>query len=141
MSAFERHSRTEDGVDLPYLVWRLPAPCRMVSSALLGGGIGPRYWVLNAQVAHRYDRLDPVDHLLELAERVGLSGDGVGLLTAADVGRAGDDLRRRRPSGRHGRRPGADLGRGPAGVTDEVYPPPRCTRRARSTSSPSCPGR
>jgi adenosylcobinamide amidohydrolase len=81
----ELHARTEDGLDLPYLVWRIPTPCRMVSSAVLGGGIGERSWILNAQVRPGYDRLDPVDHLLELAERAGLSGAGVGLLTAADV--------------------------------------------------------
>ncbi len=81
----ERHTRAEDGLDLPFLVWRLPASRRMISSAMLGGGIGPRSWVLNAQVRPGYDRLDPVDHLLELAERVGLTGHGVGLLTAADV--------------------------------------------------------
>lgn len=81
----ERHTRTEDGLDLPFLVWRLPGPRRMISSAMLGGGIGPRSWVLNAQVRPGYDRLDPVDHLLELADRAGLTGAGVGLLTAADV--------------------------------------------------------
>jgi adenosylcobinamide amidohydrolase len=81
----ERHCRIEDGLELPFLVWRLLAPRRTISSAMLGGGIGPRSWVLNAQVRPGYDRLDPVDHLLELAERAGLTGSGVGLLTAADV--------------------------------------------------------
>jgi adenosylcobinamide amidohydrolase len=81
----ERHARAEDGLDLPYLVWRLPTPCRVVSSAVLGGGIGERAWILNAQVRHGYDRLDPAEHLRELAEATGLRGEGVGLLTAADV--------------------------------------------------------
>jgi len=76
MTVPERHTRIEDGLELPYLVWRLPAPCRMVSSAMLGGGIGPRAWILNAQVRPGYDRLDPIDHLLELADLAELRGGG-----------------------------------------------------------------
>ncbi|MGZ4694984.1 MAG: adenosylcobinamide amidohydrolase [Acidimicrobiales bacterium] len=79
------HTRAEAGLDLPYLVWRLPSPCRVVSSAVLGGGIGTRRWVLNAQVQPGYGRLDPAEHLLELAAAADLDGPGVGLLTAADV--------------------------------------------------------
>jgi adenosylcobinamide amidohydrolase len=122
MAVPERHSRTEDGLDLPFLVWRLPSPLRMVSSALLGGGIGLRSWVLNAQVAHGYDRLDPIDHLLELAARVGLSGDGVGLLTAADVdaqvASTDDDVRLVATVGV--RVP--TWAAAPVGVDDEVFP-------------------
>lgn len=82
----ERFDRREDGLDLPYLVWRLPAEARVASSAVLGGGIGPRRWILNAQVRPGYDRLDPAQHLTELAATTGLPpGSGVGLLTAADV--------------------------------------------------------
>jgi len=77
--------RTEEGLDLPYLVWRFPAPCRVVSSAILGGGLGTRRWILNAQVKAGYGRLDPAEHLTELATAVDLAGPGVGLLTAADV--------------------------------------------------------
>jgi len=78
--------RTENGLDLPYLVWRLPAGTRVVSSAVHGGGIGPRRWILNAQVEPGYRRLDPAEHLVELAVTAGLDPDqGVGLLTAADV--------------------------------------------------------
>ncbi|MFD9124206.1 adenosylcobinamide amidohydrolase [Kitasatospora sp. NPDC059571] len=57
----------------------------MVSSAVLGGGIGARGWVLNAQVRPGYARLDPDRHLAELAEAEGLTGPGVGLMTAAEV--------------------------------------------------------
>ncbi|AVH99908.1 adenosylcobinamide amidohydrolase [Streptomyces sp. WAC00288] len=57
----------------------------MVSSAVLGGGIGEREWVVNAQVPPGYDRLDPVAHLRELAAGAGLPGPGVGLMTAASV--------------------------------------------------------
>jgi adenosylcobinamide amidohydrolase len=77
--------RTEEGLELPYLVWRLPTPCRVVSSAILGGGIGTRGWILNAQVQAGYGRLDPAGHLTELATAIDLHGAGVGLLTAADV--------------------------------------------------------
>jgi adenosylcobinamide amidohydrolase len=41
--------------------------------------------VLNAQVPGSYARVDPVAHLRELAADAGLSGPGVGLLTAAQV--------------------------------------------------------
>ncbi|MEU8764230.1 adenosylcobinamide amidohydrolase [Streptomyces sp. NPDC048659] len=57
----------------------------MVSSAVLGGGIGARDWVVNAQVPPGYARLDPVAHLGELAAGAELSGPGVGLMTAASV--------------------------------------------------------
>ncbi|NVI86499.1 adenosylcobinamide amidohydrolase [Actinomadura sp. BRA 177] len=59
----------------------------MISSAMLGGGIGPARWVLNAQVAGAYSRTDPVAHLTELAASHGLDGPGVGMLTAASVSR------------------------------------------------------
>jgi adenosylcobinamide amidohydrolase len=61
----------------------------MISSAVLGGGIGERGWVLNAQVTHGYRRTDPDRHLAELAAEAGVEGPGVGLMTAADVSRHG----------------------------------------------------
>ncbi len=67
------------------LVWRFPEPRLAVSSAPLGGGIGRRHWVINAQVPHSYARLDPEAHLVELAAGLGLEGPGVGMLTAVDV--------------------------------------------------------
>jgi adenosylcobinamide amidohydrolase len=57
----------------------------MISSGVLGGGIGHREWVLNAQVPAGYARTDPARHLTELATRFGLTGPGVGMLTAAQV--------------------------------------------------------
>jgi adenosylcobinamide amidohydrolase len=57
----------------------------MISSGVLGGGIGPREWVLNAQVPARYARTDPARHLTELADLLGLTGPGTGMLTAAQV--------------------------------------------------------
>ncbi|AZM93924.1 adenosylcobinamide amidohydrolase (plasmid) [Streptomyces sp. W1SF4] len=59
----------------------------MISSAVLGGGIGERSWILNAQVPHGYRRTDPDRHLADLAREAGAHGAGVGLMTAADVSR------------------------------------------------------
>jgi adenosylcobinamide amidohydrolase len=61
---------------------------RGLSSAPLGGGLGPCRWVLIAQVATSYDRVDPDRHLTDLAGGRGLDGPGVGMLTAADVSTA-----------------------------------------------------
>ncbi|WP_188266747.1 MULTISPECIES: adenosylcobinamide amidohydrolase [unclassified Streptomyces] len=75
----------EQGGSWPLFVWAPGPGVRMVSSAVLGGGIGARAWVLNAQVPPGYGRLDPVAHLRELAAGAGLEGPGVGLMTAAPV--------------------------------------------------------
>jgi adenosylcobinamide amidohydrolase len=76
-------SRIEDGVRLGALLWEFGPGWRMISSAMLGGGIGPREWILNAQVVAGYSRMDPVEHLAGL----GPGGDGVGMMTAASVDR------------------------------------------------------
>ncbi|MEU0128090.1 adenosylcobinamide amidohydrolase [Streptomyces sp. NPDC006289] len=78
-------ARQEDGVGLHHLVWRLGTGWRVCSSAVLGGGIGTRGWILNAQVPGGYPRLDPDRHLAEIAAAEGLTGPGAGLMTAADV--------------------------------------------------------
>ncbi len=44
----------------------------MISSGVLGGGIGPRAWWLNAQVPHGYADLDPQAHLRRIASALGL---------------------------------------------------------------------
>ncbi|OCC10367.1 adenosylcobinamide amidohydrolase [Streptomyces sp. PTY087I2] len=77
--------RREDGQRLHHLVWRLGPGVRVCSSAVLGGGIGPRAWILNAQVPGGYPRLDPDRHLAEIAAAEGLDGPGAGLMTAAEV--------------------------------------------------------
>jgi adenosylcobinamide amidohydrolase len=77
--------RAEDGLDLPMALWRPGPGYRMISTGVLGGGLGLREWVLNAQVPSAYTRTDPVAHLRELAAGLGLTGPGVGLLTAARV--------------------------------------------------------
>ncbi|MGI5159842.1 adenosylcobinamide amidohydrolase [Microbispora sp. CA-102843] len=75
--------RVEDGLRLGTLLWRFGPGWRMISSAMLGGGIGRREWVLNAQVAAGYSRMDPVEHMHAL----GPEGPGVGMMTAALVER------------------------------------------------------
>ncbi len=78
-----RHA--EGGEERPYLLWRLPPSWCSLSSAPLGGGLGERGWVLNAQVGLDYGRLDPDAHLGEIALAAGACGAGVGMLTAADL--------------------------------------------------------
>ncbi|NUW40154.1 adenosylcobinamide amidohydrolase [Nonomuraea rhodomycinica] len=75
--------REEDGARLGTLLWEFGPGWRMISSAVLGGGIGPRAWVLNAQVVAGYSRMDPAGHLASLAP----PGEGVGMMTAASVSR------------------------------------------------------
>ncbi len=70
---------------LPAACWRPGSGYRMISSGVLGGGIGPREWVLNAQVPAQYARTDPARHLTELAGQLDLTGPGTGMLTAAQV--------------------------------------------------------
>ncbi|MGI8308277.1 adenosylcobinamide amidohydrolase [Saccharopolyspora hattusasensis] len=69
----------------PLLAWRCARQWLAISSATHGGGIGPRSWVLNATVVTDYDHPDPAAHVAEMADELGLSGGGVGLLTAVDV--------------------------------------------------------
>ncbi|MCY0947058.1 adenosylcobinamide amidohydrolase [Streptomyces antarcticus] len=78
-------TRTEDGERLHALLWSPDPGWRMISSAVLGGGIGERAWILNAQVSHGYRCTDPDRHLAALASDAGAHGPGVGLMTAADV--------------------------------------------------------
>ncbi|MBW1597015.1 adenosylcobinamide amidohydrolase [Streptomyces sp. JJ38] len=93
VSPLQLLTRAEDGERLHALLWRAGPGWRMISSAVLGGGVGERAWVLNAQVSHGYRRTDPDRHLADLARDAGARGPGVGLMTAADVrahGRAYD---------------------------------------------------
>ena len=77
--------RTEADQRLPVALWHPGPGYRMISTGVLGGGLGPREWVLNAQVPSGYARTDPAEHLGELARALGLTGPGIGLLTAAQV--------------------------------------------------------
>jgi adenosylcobinamide hydrolase len=87
MITTQLRSRREGGRELMTLVWRFPAPLRAIASAPHGGGLGARRWVVNAQVPMSHGRRDPDHHLRNLAVSLGLPGCGVGMLTAADVGR------------------------------------------------------
>jgi adenosylcobinamide hydrolase len=79
------HVRRESGLELPMLSWRPSSPVRVASTSVLGGGLGERAWFLNASVPAGYAADDPGTELRALARRVGLEGDGVGMLTARDV--------------------------------------------------------
>ena len=67
------------------LTWRFEEPLLVASTAPVGGGLGPRAWVLNAQVPADYGRRDVEAHVGEVADALGLQGPGVGMLTAAEV--------------------------------------------------------
>jgi adenosylcobinamide amidohydrolase len=58
---------------------------RVLSSAVLGGGIGSARAWLNATVAADYARTDPAADLAARAAALALPGPVVGMLTAADV--------------------------------------------------------
>ena len=81
------HIRTQDGARLAMLVWRFPEPMSVASTASVGGGVGNRQWVLNAQVERDYVRRDQSQHAKELAQDAGLTGNGVAMFTATDVRR------------------------------------------------------
>ncbi len=87
----ERFEHGAADEQLSVLVWRFPEPPLMISSAPLGGGMGQRHWVINAQVPHTYARRDPETHLAELAFERGLTGPGVGMLTAVDLSKVWRD--------------------------------------------------
>jgi len=78
------HSDDGTGAARPALVWRFDVPVRCVSSGVLGGGLGERSWLVNAEVHDRY-HLEPAAHLARIGAELGLVGAGVGLLTAAPV--------------------------------------------------------
>ena len=85
MIASEVVARAHRAEGLPLLVWRFAQPLTVASTAPAGGGIGRRRWMINAQVPPGYCRRDPERHVSELAAELGLSGPGVGMLTAVDV--------------------------------------------------------
>jgi adenosylcobinamide hydrolase len=79
--------RTEADASRPLLVMRPAEAMRSLSSAVLGGGAAVVEWVINAHVHLDYWRDDPDQHLCEMAAARGLTGNGVGLMTAANVQR------------------------------------------------------
>ena len=83
--ASQQAVRVEDGLELPLRAWRFAAGTIVAATAAVGGGMGPRDWLINAQVARDYCRRDQEQHAAELAAAAGLAGAGVALFTAADV--------------------------------------------------------
>lgn len=79
--------------DGPMLVADFGAARRVLSSAVLGGGLGTARGWLNATVERDYGRLDPAADLVERAARIGLRGPLVGMLTAVDVRRRQQAMR------------------------------------------------
>jgi adenosylcobinamide amidohydrolase len=67
------------------LVWRFPEPMTVASTASVGGGVGTRRWLINAQVGSDYRRHDQARHAKELAKSARLDGTGVVMFTAAEV--------------------------------------------------------
>jgi adenosylcobinamide amidohydrolase len=68
------------------LVWRFASPVRAVATAVLGGGLGERWWITNATVGFHYAEAEPASHAARIAASCGLGeAGGIGLLTAVDV--------------------------------------------------------
>ena len=81
-------TRAEAGREWPVLVREFGPGWRALSTALLGGGLGPCSWWLDAQVDKEYFHPDPVAHARSIAAGLGLAPDaGCAMLTAADVRR------------------------------------------------------
>ncbi|MFT4657948.1 MAG: adenosylcobinamide hydrolase [Candidatus Aldehydirespiratoraceae bacterium] len=67
------------------LVWSDNERRRQLSSASVGGGLSDIDWIVNLQVPAHYSRRDLDAHAAEVVQGVGMSGDGVAMLTAAAV--------------------------------------------------------
>jgi adenosylcobinamide amidohydrolase len=87
LTALERETvHRLDGHELPVLAWQLDAPRLVASTAALGGGLGTRVAVFNAQVPKAYEGTDVAGDLEALASHLGLpAAETVGMLTAVDV--------------------------------------------------------
>jgi adenosylcobinamide amidohydrolase len=83
----EVRTRVEDGETLAFVVWRIDRPWTVASTASVGGGVGPRHWIINASVSQSYARWDLAEHIGALARDAGIdpAAPGVGLLTGANV--------------------------------------------------------
>ena len=64
-------------------------PRRVVSSAVLNGGLRLARAILNHQVGKDFDHRDPEGYLRKVVDKLGIEGDVVGLMTAADVDKYG----------------------------------------------------
>lgn len=82
------HGDDGAGAPAPLLVWRFAEPVRCAATAVLGGGVGVRSWVLNATVTLGYRHADPAAHASAIAAGAGLDpSSGAALLTGVDVRR------------------------------------------------------
>lgn len=78
-----RCRRRADG--WPALVWTLEPPRVAIASTVLGGGIGPCRFVVNAQVPPDFATADAGTYLHRAAAELGCEENVVGFLTAAAV--------------------------------------------------------
>jgi adenosylcobinamide hydrolase len=85
MHIFEVGRYQERGREHPALVWRLDPAMLVIASTPIGGGVGVRDLIVNAEVPLEYERIDLEDHLGAIARALGCEGPGVGFLTAAPV--------------------------------------------------------
>jgi len=68
--------RAEDALRLPMALWYPGPGYQMISSGVLGGGLGPREWVLNVQVATGYARTDPAARTVSSRRSTAMPGPG-----------------------------------------------------------------
>ncbi len=87
MTHCELVSPRDAPIERDALVWRLAQPHLVASSTVVGGGVGVRQWLVNAEVGLDYARHDIDVHAREIAAALALNGDGVVMLTAAHVAR------------------------------------------------------
>ncbi len=71
------------------LIIAFSRPCRVLSSAVLNGGLVLANAILNHQVDKDFDHRDPEGYLKRVVEKLGLRGVVVGLMTAAYVDKHG----------------------------------------------------
>lgn len=85
MNALKFHDATilHEGM----LAWRWTEPVSALSSAAVGGGLTEPKWLLNIGVPADFSRTDVGAYVAEITTDEGFVGDGVALLTAADVER------------------------------------------------------
>ena len=68
---------------------------RVLSSAVLNGGLKHARAILNHQVSKDFDHRDPEEYLRMVVKGLSVEGDVVGLMTAADVSKYGISTQRR----------------------------------------------
>lgn len=80
-------ARAEQPDGRAVLVWRADAPVQALATTVLGGGLGARSWIVNAEVGLDYHHDDPGAHVAAVAAELGLDPavGGIGFLTAARV--------------------------------------------------------